>query len=265
MKIGYKILIGSGVALTIGGIAYFTRDSWMPKKDSGSKKSNPDGSNNANEIMSHGSATNNQFEMIADTAKAVGSDLFETTSASQLSSMRNTFTSKLSYNEGEKLNALLKKKASDWSVSDKIDFDTLLKKWKGTRPTVTTNPVAPTPKVVPPPYDILADTDYDIKASVLDIWRDSLLQKEKKGLAGLFQKNVPEKKGFYKKFMPLALADMKSYSSAQAKDKNDRSVKEETVLYNIRKKYPHVFNGVTKIYSFDGTSSELANADLITL
>ncbi len=269
MEQSTKIFIAVGVLVLIGGGATAYAMS-VPKKRGENDLSNPDGTNNANSIIALGNATNEQFEILAKIADKVGSDIFAGSSASQLSSMRTAFTQRLTYKEAQLLTSLLNKKSSDWSVDDRIQFASILKKWRGTpvTPNVTTptDPKKTAPSV--PAYDLLSDPDYDKKILFLDIWRNDLLSKQKKGLGGLFQKNIPAKNSFDKKFLPMSLADIKLYSGLQMTEKKNRTLKEETVMTNIRKKYPKVFTGVTQIYSFDGSTMEypdLPNAEKINM
>lgn len=230
----------------------------------------PDGSTSNTGNM----ATNEQFQMLFDEATRLSSDMFENLPASQLSAMRSSFTKKLTAAEANLLLYALRKKESDWTVSEKITVDTILKKWKNAAspapkplPSVTTNPTMPPAKTNAPAYDILSDKDYDQKIPVLTNWRDALIAKSKKGLAGLFEKNIPSKMTFEKKFLPMSLSDLRTYVPLQLIDKKDRSVKDEAVMTSIRKKYPKVFTGITKIYSFSGVEepNELANGDLINM
>lgn len=271
METKTKWFIGIGSALVLGITAFATKDLWMPKKASlTDPKSNPDGTNNANEILSQGSATERQFQKLADTAKSIGSDMFEGATASQLLTMRNSFTTKLSYKEADRLIALLNKRPSTWSVDEKIDYATLSNKIRIARPSTSQGQSQYSPSSMKPErltYDVLSDTEYNSKIPVLDSWRSHLIEQQKKGVAGWFQKNVPSAKDFYKKFLPIKLVDLKQYTALAMVDKEKRTLKDEQVLSNLRDKYDYVFKGNVKIYSFDGilVDSELPNSNLINM
>lgn len=267
-----------GVLATLAGIGAVVGLSIAATKKSdkstSSKGDLPPAEPNSSTSDGIGMATNDQFQTVYDEAKRISSDMFENLSASQLSAMRSSFTKKLTSAEANMLIYALGKKESDWSVSEKIMVDTILKKWKNTSamtprplPNVTTNPTLPPVKTTTPSYDILSDKEYDQKIPVLTNWRDALLAKSKKGLAGLFEKNIPSKMAFEKKFLPMSLSDLKTYVPLQLTEKKDRTVKDEAIMTSIRKKYPKVFTGITKIYSFSGVEepNDLANGDLINM
>lgn len=256
MNTSTKIIIA--VASALGLTAIIIAISSSAK----AKSTKPDGTNNAKDILSKGAAISDQFDEIYQIAQKVGSDMFTNSNPTQLERTRSAFESNLTYNDANNLILLLNKPSSTWSASEKIMFDTLTKKWKGPdapKVVVPNKVIPPTAKSVP--YDILTDKDFDEKISVLSSWRNALLEKQKKGISGLFQKNIPNENAFNKKFLPISLADIKQYVSLQIKDAKDRDIKGDTIMANIRKKYPTIFNGITKIYSLTG---EIANERLQT-
>ena len=255
MNTSTKIIIG--VASAIGLTAIIIAISSAAK----AKSSKPDGTNNAKEILSNGSAIPDQFDEIYRMSQTVGSNLFTNMNGTQLANASSTFEKNLTYKEATSLISLLNKPSGSWSASEKILFDSLTKKWKGPDAPKVVVPNKVIPEALKPAYhyDILTDKDFDAKIPVLSSWRNALLEKQKNGLAGLFQKNIPDVNAFNKKFLPIALADIKQYVSLQTKE--GRDIKEETIMSSIRKKYPTVFSGVTKIYSLTG---EIANDSLRT-
>jgi len=255
MKTGVKIAIG--VASVLGLTAIFVAIA------SKAKAKAPETGGNAKEILSSGSAIPDQFDEVYKIAQATGSNMFASMTGDQLQKANSTFTANLTYRDATSLISLLNKPSASWSASEKILFDTLTKKWKGPESPKVVVPNVPAivlASTTSPSYDVLADSDYDAKVSVLDVWRNDLLQKQKGGFLGIFQKNVPDKNDFNKKFLPISLSDIKQYSSLQMK--KDRNVKEDTIMGNVRAKYPNIFKGIqNKIYSITG---EIANDNLKT-
>ena len=249
MKTGYKIAIGVASVLGLAGVIIAIASKAKAKTPTGG---------NARDILSSGSAISDQFDEIYRIAQNTGSNMFGSMSGDQLQKANSTFTSNLTYRDASALISLLNKPSSTWTASDKILFETLTKKWKGPDAPKIVVPNVIVASVPVATYDILADKDYDAKIIVLDGWRNYLLERQKGGFLGLFQKNVPDKNDFDKKFLPISLPEIKQYVSLHMK--KDRNVKDDTIMFNIRSKYPVIFKGIkNKIYSLTG---EIANSHL---
>ena len=109
-----NLLIGVFV-LGLGITAFATRKYWMPKKSSKKK----------------GMATSNQFDDFYKNINAIGSDMFEGSSAQKLADLKNKFLKNLTKEDADKLIDIAKTKEKDWSASQKINFPVLFKKWTG--------------------------------------------------------------------------------------------------------------------------------------
>lgn len=207
-------------------------------------------------------ATSDQFDKIVDLGKAANSAFFTSATPQQLLNMRNTFSSKFTYDEANDIIRLISKPQSTWKASDTINYAIYMQKWKDaataskpTAPTTDVNKAMPSPTTT---YDVLTDTDYNSKTPILDNWYSTEQAKNKKRI---FPRRLLSKNDFNSKFLPIGLGDLKQYTSLVLKPENDRDVKDVTNIKNIRAKYPTIFTSrVVRLYSFNGDKS--ATTDL---
>jgi hypothetical protein len=250
MKTGYKILLGLGGAVSLA-LLFSSFKSDKKSTTSTAPSSSP-----------NGKASNDQFDSLVETAKDKGSDMFEGATGSELTRMRSTFTSNLSESEAETILTLINRKESDWKASDKINFDAIMKKWRGTVTSSTPKPVLTnTPPTASAPskvaYSPETDKDYDAKMPILTKWYDHMKEENKKRI---IPRVAPSKNKFMEQFLPWALNDLTTYVALVYKGDKGRDTKDLSIMKKLKTKYIKSFRGSDVLYTnFAGSNVVLQN------
>ncbi len=264
MKTGIKLIIG-GVTL-VGGYLLFSSF----KSSSKTNKT----TNNSSAPNTVSKATASQFDDMVSLANSKKSDLFTGLSTEQLAGLRSDWMKHLSRQEADILLSLLAKDESTWKASDKINFDYYMNKWR-LHPTATpvknpsTSNTPPKPAVVSPTdtnssgiYDPTRDSNYQEKVDILSKWYDYIVATNKKRT---IPKYVPSKNKFEAKFLPWTVNDLNAYTGLVYMGKENRGVRENDIMDNIKQKYPESFKGFSAIYNFNGNPIQLANKSSVDL
>lgn len=245
MKTGVKIILGLAGAVTAFALfSSFKNDSKKAKDDE-----KPDAGTDAEK------ATVEQFDALSEKLKA--SSMFATATPAELIRMRSAFSSNLSSKDANSLMALLNKKTSEWKSSEKINYDYLMKKWKGT-PTVV-KVVAPAPvkeTVITDVYIPETDKDYADKSAVLSKWYDHIKAQNKKRI---IPRIVPSKNKFMERFLPWSIEDLNTYVGLVYEGEDNRDVKDMSIFTKLKKKYPASFKGNDVIYNNFSGNINLSN------